>query len=98
LAAGALATGLIALAEVVSRHPTVDAARAAHELAFGRFRAAFWLGAMLCGSLLPLIAGAWYAAADASPAIAMAGALLALVGLAASEWAWVEAGQVVPLS
>jgi hypothetical protein len=44
-----------------------------------------------------LIAGAWYAAADVSPAIAMAGALPALVGLAASEWAWVEAGQVVPL-
>jgi hypothetical protein len=26
------------------------------------------------------------------------GALPVLVGLAASEWAWVEAGQVVPLS
>jgi Fe-S-cluster-containing dehydrogenase component/formate-dependent nitrite reductase membrane component NrfD len=98
LAVGALATGLIALAEVVSRHPTVDAARAAHELAFGRFRVVFWLGGVGCGALLPLIAGLWYAAADVPAAVAVIGAVLALVGLAASEWAWVEAGQVVPLS
>ncbi|HLZ68920.1 MAG TPA: 4Fe-4S dicluster domain-containing protein [Dehalococcoidia bacterium] len=98
LALGALATGLLALAEAVSRHATADAARAAHELAFGRFRRWFWLGAVLCGAALPLLAALLYLSAGAAGALLAIGALAALAGLAAFEWAWVEAGQVVPLS
>jgi hypothetical protein len=49
------------------------------------------------GALLPLIAAAWYGAVDAPTTVAVTDAVLALVGLAVSEWAWVEAGQVVPL-
>ncbi len=98
LAVGTLATGLLALTEVVSRHATADAARAAHELAWGRFRAWFWLGAMLCGAVLPLLTALLFVAAGAPVAILVAGAIVALGGLAAFEYAWVEAGQVVPLS
>ena len=98
LAVGTTAAGLIALAEVFSHHPTADAARAAHELAFGRFRLPYWLGAILLGAVLPPLAAVLYLAVDAPAALPVAGALAALAGLAAFEWAWVEAGQVVPLS
>jgi Fe-S-cluster-containing dehydrogenase component/formate-dependent nitrite reductase membrane component NrfD len=98
LAVGAAATGLLSVAEIAGRHPTADAARAAHELAFGRFRLWFWLGGVLLGALLPLGAALLYLSTDAPSAVLFAGAVAALAGLAASEWAWVEAGQVVPLS
>jgi Fe-S-cluster-containing dehydrogenase component/formate-dependent nitrite reductase membrane component NrfD len=98
LAVGAALAGLIALAEVSSRHPTADAARAAHELAFGRFAFGFWVGGILCGSVLPLLAGLLYLGTDVPATVAALGALVGLGGLATYEWAWVEAGQVVPLS
>ncbi len=97
LAGGALLTGLIALAEVLGRHATADAARAAHELGFGRFAGRFWLGAVVLGAAVPLLAGAAYAAG--APAwLGGLGAVSALLGLAVFEHAWVEAGQAVPLS
>ena len=98
LAMGAAATGLLSVAEIAGRHPTADAARAAHELAFGRFRLWFWLGGVLLGALLPLGSALLYLNVDTPSAVILAGAVAALAGLAASEWAWVEAGQVVPLS
>lgn len=98
LALGAAATGLLGLSEAFSRHATADAARAAHELAFGRLRLWFWLGALLCGAVLPALAWLLYEVAGMSSAVLIVGALTALAGLAAFEWAWVEAGQAVPLS
>jgi Fe-S-cluster-containing dehydrogenase component/formate-dependent nitrite reductase membrane component NrfD len=98
LLTGALLTGLLALAEVYGRHATADATRAARELADGRFRLPFWLGAVLAGAVVPALAAALYLAAGAPAAVPVIGGLVALAGLAAHEWAWVEAGQVVPLS
>ncbi len=97
LAGSALLTGLIGLVEVLGRHATADAARAARELGFGRYALPFWLGAVVLGAALPLLFGAAYAAG--APAwLGALGAVSALAGLAAFEHAWVEAGQVVPLS
>ncbi|MHB8577422.1 MAG: NrfD/PsrC family molybdoenzyme membrane anchor subunit, partial [Dehalococcoidia bacterium] len=98
LAVAAIVTGLLSLAEVVSRHATADAARAAHELGFGRFAVWFWAGAILCGAILPLVAALLYLGAGAPVAVLVAGSLFCLAGIAAFEWAWVLAGQVVPLS
>jgi formate-dependent nitrite reductase membrane component NrfD len=98
LAVGAAALGLLAVAEVVSRHPTADGARAAHELAYGRLRGWFWLGGVLLGAVLPLVTALLALATEAPAAVSVLGAGAALTGLAAHEWAWVEAGQAIPLS
>jgi Fe-S-cluster-containing dehydrogenase component/formate-dependent nitrite reductase membrane component NrfD len=95
LAAGALAGAFIALAEVFSRHAHADAARAAHELAFGRFGRIFWASVLLC---LAAASGALGYLAGGDTAVLAAAAGAGLVGLGLFEWAWVAAGQVVPLS
>ena len=53
---------------------------------------------MLCGAVLPLLAAVAYIAGDSSVAVPVLGAVLGLAGLAAFEWAWIGAGQVVSLS
>ncbi|MFN8558788.1 MAG: 4Fe-4S dicluster domain-containing protein [Dehalococcoidia bacterium] len=98
LAVGSALAGLLALAEIGGRHSAADAARAAHELAAGRFKAVFWLGAILCGAAVPLAGALLFLVAGVPAVVAATGALVGLAGLATFEWAWVEAGQVVPLS
>lgn len=97
LAGGALVAGLLALAEVTGRHATADAARAARELGFGRYARQFWLGAVVLGAVVPLVMGL-AVGAGAAGWLGALGAVSALLGLAAFEHAWVEAGQAVPLS
>jgi Fe-S-cluster-containing dehydrogenase component/formate-dependent nitrite reductase membrane component NrfD len=86
LAGGCLAHLLLVLGEVTLTHPTAHARLAAFELSRGRFRAYFWAAAVLVAAgLAAPLAGAWVAP-------------LALVGLAAYEHAYVQAGQSVPLA
>ena len=72
--------------------------RTAHELAFGRFRLPYWLGGILGAAILPVIAVLLYLTGGGPSALLLLGSVAALAGLGAYEWAWVEAGQVVPLS
>jgi Fe-S-cluster-containing dehydrogenase component len=86
LAGACLAHLLLVLGELTLAHPTAHARLAAFELARGRFRRCFRIAALLvaAGAAAPW-AGAWVAP-------------LALVGLAAYEHAYVQAGQAVPLA
>jgi len=77
---------LLVAGEVTLPHGTAHAALATREMVAGRFRAWFWIG----------IAGA--AVAVAAPWLGPLAALAGLIGLAAFEHAWVQAGQSVPLA
>ncbi len=86
LATACLTHLLLVLGEATLAHPTTHARLAAFELTRGRFRAFFWAAAILVAAgLAAPLAGAWVAP-------------LALVGLAAYEHAYVQAGQAVPLA
>jgi Fe-S-cluster-containing dehydrogenase component/formate-dependent nitrite reductase membrane component NrfD len=92
-----LVHGLLLLTEVLSRHPVRDATLAARLLTRGAYRAPFWLGVIVAGTLAPMLALFAGAALDSTP-LAMLGALLALGGLWLWEDLWVKAGQSIPLS
>ena len=75
-----------------------------HELAVatirrGAYARVFWGLALLAGGVVPLLLGVW-AMASRAPSFGLVTlvALLALVGSAAWDYIWVEAGQSVPLS
>jgi Fe-S-cluster-containing dehydrogenase component/formate-dependent nitrite reductase membrane component NrfD len=82
--------------EVSLTHPTAHARLAVWEMVQGRYKGDFWIGftLSLLGGLLPWLAVLGYA----SPALAVAGAPLALVGMMLYENAYVQAGQSVPLA
>jgi len=89
--------GALLLMEVASRHPVRDAALAARLLTRGAYRAHFWGGVVLIGTLVPMVALVAAVGSD-SPPLAAVGALLALGGLWLWEDLWVKAGQSIPLS
>ena len=84
--------------EATVAHATAHADLAAHEMIRGRYRGLFWTGIGLgTGGM----AASWIALA-ASPALAggigLAATAAALTGLLATEHAYVQAGQAVPLA
>ena len=88
--AAALAHLLFVLGEVTLPHVTAHARLAAHAMTGGRYRGFFWVG--LCLTVLGLLTpwvGGW---------LATAVAIVALIGLAFHEHAYVQAGQSVPLA
>ena len=85
---------LLALAQLAVPRPNTDAAIAARNMTWGRFRAYYW-GAVVAGGGAALILASLGPAAGP---LSIAGAALALVGLALYEHAHVQAGQSVPLS
>ncbi len=90
LAGALVANALLLLGELGGSHASLDAARAAHLIARGHYRARFWAGVVLVGTALPL-ALLWLGAAPLA-------ALAALAGAWTWEDTWVQAGQSVPLS
>ncbi|HXT20609.1 MAG TPA: 4Fe-4S dicluster domain-containing protein [Thermoanaerobaculia bacterium] len=90
LAIGAALHLAMVAGEMTLPHPTAHARLAAHELARGRYRAAFGVGVVLVAVAL---AAPWL-----SPPLAVGAALAALAGLLAYEHAYVQAGQSVPLA
>ena len=72
--------------EITLAHPSAHAHRAATEMWRGRFARFFWVGLVLV------------AVALAAPGIGVAASAGALIGLAAYEHAYVQAGQSVPLA
>jgi Fe-S-cluster-containing dehydrogenase component/formate-dependent nitrite reductase membrane component NrfD len=85
--------GVLLIAEVSAFHGGVEAARAARLLVRGPFRARFWGGVVLAGTLLPLLL-VWLGGGVGLGV----GAVLALAGLWLYEDLWIRAGQALPLS
>ena len=109
VAAAALVTGgglnLAALlgGEALAVHPTANGRAAAHLLVRGPFAGAFWVGGVLLGSGVPIVAGALWlglaaaATAAAAPILVLA-AVAAAAGLLWYELGFITAGQAVPIS
>jgi formate-dependent nitrite reductase membrane component NrfD/ferredoxin len=87
---------LMVWGEVSLTHSTAHARLAVWEMVQGRYKSDFWIGIALSilGGLLPAMSIFGYV----TPALAVAGAPLALVGLMLYENAYVQAGQSVPLA
>jgi Fe-S-cluster-containing dehydrogenase component/formate-dependent nitrite reductase membrane component NrfD len=83
--------------ELWSRHPVRDVAKAAGLITRGGYRARFWLGVALAGTIVP-IALVMTDLAFTLPALSHLAAALTLAGLWLWEDLWVKAGQSVPLS
>jgi hypothetical protein len=94
LALASLLHVMIVTGEVSLTHATAHARLAIWEMMRGRYRNAFWVGLVLStiGGALP------FAALIGFPFAAMLGSLLALIGMALYEHAYVQAGQSVPLA
>ena len=84
--------GLIVFAELGVGHANLDIARAARLITHGPWRGRFWGGVIAGGIIVPLGCLSF----GAAPAVA--GALLALIGLWLYEDLWIKAGQSIPLS
>ena len=85
---------VIVASEIFTPHQTEDAEEAAARITRGRFREAFWLGGMLVGIGLPLVA----IAASGTAAVVAGGGVLALAGLYAFEYCWITAPQTISLA
>lgn len=81
------------VSEMVIPHATADAAKAAKQMFYGKYKGFFWTG-LLVGAALPAL-GSLFLGSLVLPVLA---SILALVGLLAYEHAFVQAGQSVPLS
>jgi Fe-S-cluster-containing dehydrogenase component/formate-dependent nitrite reductase membrane component NrfD len=97
LVGGSAALGLIALAELASRHPTRNIQMAMHHMTEGAFARQWWLGGQVLGVLLPVVLGAVHLAGG-PPWPAAIGGLAAAAGVWFADDAFVKAGQSVPLS
>lgn len=80
--------------EIYGSHQTEDAEEAVHRIVKGHFAGSFWMGAVLIGSLIPLVL---LVAVPTAGGIAGAG-VLALVGLLAFEYCWIIAPQTISLA
>ncbi len=93
---GALtAHAVLMFGEVFMPEENADKTRAARLIAKGIFSRWFWVGAVLVGTLLPVILLLFGAENEVLTTL---GAVLALAGLLIWEHIWVQAGQAVPLS
>ncbi len=97
LTLGLIAGLLVLWAELAVEHPDRDAARAAAMIYKGRYKALFWGGSVILGSLVPLALIAVGVFLAAPIAVAAAG-VLALAGSLVTEHAWIEAPQLIPLA
>jgi Fe-S-cluster-containing dehydrogenase component/formate-dependent nitrite reductase membrane component NrfD len=98
LIGGAAALGLIALAELTSRHPTRNVAEAMHHLTKGAYKTEWWIGGQVVGVLAPIALGLIYLG---NPDLEIVGAIAgvaAMAGIWFADDAYVKAGQSVPLS
>lgn len=79
----------LVLSEMVIPHVTADAALAAKQMIWGRYRSSYWIG-LIAGGLLPVVL--------VSVGVIHLASLAALAGLMLYEHAYMQAGQSVPLS
>lgn len=83
------------LAELTTTHPTTEAKRTVEMIVKGRYRMAFWIGAVLVGNIAPL---AILGFGQFAPVPMAAAGLLTLTGIWFTEKIWVEAPQRIPLT
>jgi len=90
---------LMMLGEVVLPSPSEDVHHAVHVMTHGSLGKAFWLVAITCGMVIPLLL-LILAVTHNGPALAMeiVAAFGTLLGLLAYEYVWITAGQAPPLS
>ena len=98
LIGGAATLGLIALAEVTSRHPTRNVAEAIHHLTKGAYKTEWWFGGQVVGVLVPIILGWVYLANPDLEIVGAVAGVAAMAGIWFADDAYVKAGQSVPLS
>ncbi|TCJ16880.1 4Fe-4S dicluster domain-containing protein [Rubrobacter taiwanensis] len=84
-------------AELGVRHPDRDAERAAEMIYRGRYRALFWGGSVVLGTLVPIALALAGSLLSVPGLVALAG-VLALAGILITEHIWVEAPQLIPLA
>jgi Fe-S-cluster-containing dehydrogenase component/formate-dependent nitrite reductase membrane component NrfD len=89
-----LTSALVLFAELLTAHPSQDAARTARLITRGPYRGAFWGGVVGAGLVAPLA----LLLNPSLPLPSSAAALLALAGLWLWEDLWIRAGQALPLS
>ena len=94
---GAATLGLIALAELVSKHPTRNISEAVHHMTSGEFAREWWLGGQLLGVALPIVLGIVFLNGS-DLWIGAVGGIAACAGIWFADDAFVKAGQSVPLS
>jgi Fe-S-cluster-containing dehydrogenase component/Ni/Fe-hydrogenase subunit HybB-like protein len=94
---GGIGLGLLALVEIVGRHPTRNIEMAVHHMTRGAFARQWWWGGQVLGVLIPVSFG--IGTLSGSPAwVAGLGGLAAAAGIWFADDAFVKAGQSVPLS
>lgn len=91
---------LIVIENLLTPSPTLHHELATRAIRRGAFARAFWLGAVVCGGVLPLTAILLARAAGLldTPAVVASIASMSMAGSFAWAYVWVEAGQSVPLS
>ncbi|MBT8215501.1 MAG: polysulfide reductase NrfD [Acidimicrobiia bacterium] len=93
---GSAALGLIAFAELTSRHPTRNIADAMHHMTKGVYSREWWLGGQVLGVVVPIALGV--IALGGATWVGAIGGVSAMAGIWFADDAFVKAGQSVPLS
>ncbi|MDJ0959354.1 MAG: polysulfide reductase NrfD [Acidimicrobiia bacterium] len=94
---GAAALGLIALVELMSKHPTRNITEAMHHMTHGAYAREWWIGGQLVGVVVPVVLGLVFLS-GAGLWTGAIGGLAACAGIWFADDAFVKAGQSVPLS
>ncbi|MCP4464708.1 MAG: polysulfide reductase NrfD [Planctomycetaceae bacterium] len=79
--------------ELASTHATADAKKTVHQITQGSFARMYWLGVILVGCLVPIVA-----LATLPSFVTPICGVLSLIGLYLAEHIWVRAPQQIPLS
>ena len=83
------------LIEMMTTHPTQDAKRTVDMILKGRYKNAFWFGAIVLGNILPVVLLIFSAG---NPIMLALAGVFVLIGIYITEHIWVEAPQRIPLS
>jgi len=90
---GVVVNLVIIATELITPHPTQDAKKTVQIIVAGSFSRLFWLGGILLGNVLPLLL-VWFG----EPMLFAAAGGFALIGIFCTEYTWVRAPQMIPLS
>ncbi|MDJ0925041.1 MAG: polysulfide reductase NrfD [Acidimicrobiia bacterium] len=94
---GAAVLGLLAVAEILTKHPTRNIADAVHHMTRGTFATEWWLGGQFLGVVVPIVLGALFLG-GAELWVGALGGVAAAAGVWLADDAFVKAGQSVPLA
>jgi Fe-S-cluster-containing dehydrogenase component/formate-dependent nitrite reductase membrane component NrfD len=95
LIAGIIINVFTIASELMTTHPTLDAATTVTMITKGRYKNLFWFGVIFVGNILPFVL---LLTVELSPVIMGAIGIMVLIGIYCTEHIWVEAPQRIPLS